>query len=317
MERKGWIAMNSLLRSAVPSKRLLLVVLALTSTLVFSASAMAALKGPFKVFAQCPRFTTGVERCLAAEIESGSVTIGSSEVPIKNTITLQGGIETRPTDETEHLVAALNGETLSKTPEPVPGGLAGLIKCNEIKGLGLVEIAARASCSLVFENGVTGVNAVTELARPASEVELSVSNLVNEEGTALKLPIKVRLENPLLGSACYIGSSAEPVTLHLTTGTTSPPEPNKPISGKVGDLTSHVFEGVSYLQILENTLVDNSFSAPAANGCGGIFAFLIDPIIDAKLGLPSASGHNTAIQNGKQFSAAAQNVIKDEKGETE
>jgi hypothetical protein len=310
--------MRNLLRLTVSPKRLLVVALTLMSTLAFSASAMAALKGPFTVFAQCPRFTAGVERCLAAEIESGSVTIGSTETPIKNTITLQGGIETNSTTGAEHLVAALNGETLSKTPEPVPGGLAGLIKCNEIKGFGLAEIAARSLCELVFENPATGVNAVTELARPASEVELNVSNLVNEEGTALKLPIKVRLENPLLGSECYIGSSTEPVTLNLTTGTTSPPEPNKPISGKTGDLTSHKFEGVTYLEITENTLVDNSFSAPVVNGCGGVLlAPVLDPIIDAKLGLPSAAGHNTAIQNGKQFTAAAQNVIKDEKGETE
>jgi hypothetical protein len=309
--------MNSLLRLIASPKRLLVIGLALTSTLFFSASAMAALKGPFTVFAQCPRFTKGVERCLAAEIESGSVTIGSTEVPIKNKITLQGGIETSSSTGAEHLVAALNGETLTKAPQNVPGGLLDLIKCEEIKGGGLLEILARTACKLVFENSTTGVNAVTELARPASEVELNVSNLVNEEGTALKLPVKVRLENSFLGSECYIGSSSEPVTLHLTTGTTSPPEPNKPISGKLGDIASHKFEGVTYLEITENTLVDNSFSAPVASGCGGIFSILVDPIIDSKLGLPSAAGHNTAIQNGKQFTAAAQNVIKDEKGEKE
>ena len=99
-------------------------------------------------------------------------------------------------------------------------------------------------------------------------------NLTNEEGTALKLPVKVHLENPLLGSECYIGSSAEPVTLNLTTGTTSPPEPNKPITGKLGRIEAHVYEGVTYLEITENTLVENAFAVPTATGCGGIFSFL-------------------------------------------
>jgi hypothetical protein len=309
--------MNSFMRLMISPRRLLVVGLALTSTLFFSASAMAALKGPFTVFAQCPRFTKGVERCLAAEVESGSVTIGSTVVPIKNKFTLQGGIETNPTTGAEHLVAALNGQTLTKAPQPVPGGLLGLVKCNEITGEGWPEKGARLACELVFENTLTGVNATTELARPASEVELNVSNLINEEGTALHLPVKVHLENPLLGSECYIGSSANPITLNLTTGTTSPPPPNKPISGKLGNIASHVYEGVTYLEITENTLVENAFAVPAASGCGGIFSFLIDPLIDSKLGLPSAAGLNSTIQNGKQFTAAAQNVIKNEKGEKE
>jgi hypothetical protein len=40
---------------------------------------------------------------------------------------------------------------------------------------------------------------------------------------------------PLLGSSCYVGSSARPLQLNLTAGATSPPAPNKPISGKRGE----------------------------------------------------------------------------------
>ena len=116
----------------------------------------------------------------------------------------------------------------------------------------------------------------------------------------------LELENPLLGKECYIGSSTEPVVLKLTTGTTKPPPPNKPITGKPGEFTSRA-EG-RILVIKHNSLVDNVFAVPAAKGCGGkVFESLIDPIVNAKLGLPSPAGNNTAILNGtlEQTSAEA------------
>jgi hypothetical protein len=264
--------------------------------------------GDFAVFKQCPRFTGGVNYCLYSTIKSGEVAIGKTSVPITNPITLQGGYDRNEEKEpiTETFVGAINGETLSKSPQKVPGGLLGLVNCSEISNF-LEKIA----CEVVFENGLTGVNATTELAKPASEIGISTDNLLNEEGVALSLPVKVHLENPFLGSECYVGSSSGPVTLNLTTGTTSPPAPNKPIKGKVGKLKFK--DEFSFTEITENTLVDNAFSVPTANGCGGIFSFLIDPIIDSKLELPSASGKNTAIQNGSIFSATAERVIKSEK----
>jgi hypothetical protein len=273
-------------------------------SLAFAAPALAKEPtGDFARFKQCPRFTPGVNFCIFGEIKSGEVTVGNSTVPIKNAITLQGGSDRNEEAEpvTETFVGAINGDTLSKTPQPVPGGLASLVNCNEISNLLL-----KASCKLVFENGLTGVNAITELARPASSIGISTDNLTNIEGVALSLPVKVRLENPLLGGECYIGSSANPVTFDLTDGTTSPPPPNEPIKGKLGNL--EFIDEFTIAEITENTLVDNAFSAPSVTGCGGLLSFALDPIINAKLGLPSAAGHNTAIQNGSQWQATAEVV---------
>jgi hypothetical protein len=261
--------------------------------------------GDFAVFSQCPRFTAGVNLCIYSQTKSGEVTLNKQNVPITNTITLQGGIIRNETTEAETFVGALNGETLSKTPQKVPGGLLSLVKCNEIS-----NFLERIACELVFENGVTGVNATTELARPASEIGISKNNLVNEEGVALSLPVKIHLENPFLGSECYVGSSSSPVTWNLTTGTTSPPPPNKPISGKVGNIEFK--DEFNFVAITNNTLVDNAYSAPGATGCGGIFSFLIDPIIDGKIGLPSAAGHNTTILNNTIREAEAAAVIASE-----
>lgn len=280
--------------------------------LSMSASALAkAPTGDYAVFSQCPRFTKGVNFCIYSLTTSGSATIGKQEVPIAKTITLQGGIIRNEATEAESFVGALNGETLTKVPQKVPGGLSGLVNCAEIKGEGFLEKGARVACEAVFENALTGVNATTELATPATTIGINKNNLVNRTGVALTLPVKVHLENPFLGSECYIGSSAHPLTWSLTTGTTAPPAPNKPITGKVGEF-GEKDEG-EIVEILGNQLANNSFAAPEATGCGGLAAFLVDPIIDAKVGVPATSGHNTVILNNKIELTAAENVIASEK----
>jgi hypothetical protein len=270
--------------------------------------------GDYAVFKQCPRFTLGVAVCLHAETLSGSVTIGSETVPIneekKSPIILQGGIVVNELGE-ESFVGALNGETLSKTPQNIPGGLSGLVNCTLITGKGILEELARAACKLVFENKTTGVSAVTELAKPASSIIINTRALEEGQGVALGLPVKVRLENSLLGSECYIGSSSSPVQLNLTDGTTSPPPPNKAISGKPGFL--HFKDEFEFAEVTENTLVNNEFSAPKATGCGGALSGIIDPIIDLKLGLESPAGHNTAIENNTLKEAGVEPIIKSEK----
>jgi hypothetical protein len=267
-----------------------------------AASALAAENHPtgtFAVFKDCPLANAATESCIYAQTESGEFIVGKEAVPIVNTITLQGGIHETP-EGVEEFIAAENGETLSKTPQPVPGGLAGLVKCDEIS-----NFIERAACDLLFQNGVTGVNATTELAAPASSIGLYVENLIEEKGTALNLPVKVHLENPLLGSECFIGSNAKPIELPLTTGETSPPAPNKPIHGNRGEF--EVEEG-PVIVLKDNELVNNEFAAPEAEGCGGLFSFIIDKLVDEKLGLPSSAGHNTAKLKGTLQTASSEKV---------
>jgi hypothetical protein len=273
------------------------------AALAIASPAMATPKGEFAVFADCPLSTPGLNACIYAKTESGSFTIGKKTVPIVNAQILQGGL--KETETGVAFIGAADGNTLPKTPQKVPGGLTGLVNCTEIKGSGLIEKALRASCEAIFENGVTGVNASIELAAPASSIQISLANLLGATGTALQLPVKVHLENPLLGSACYVGSNSSPVVIPLTTGTTSPPLPNKPISGSVGELE---FTASGILRIHKNTLVNNSFAAPGTNGCGGLAEFLLGPIINSQLGVPSVAGKNTAILNGTLQQAGAEAV---------
>jgi len=102
--------------------------------------------------------------------------------------------------------------------------------------------------------------------------------------------VRIKLEgSPLgisLGGSCFIGSAGSPLALQLTTETTSPPGPNQPISG-----TRYSAETGTA------TLVNNTFSVPGASGCGPLG--LANGPINDELGLPSASGNNTAVLEGK------------------
>jgi hypothetical protein len=278
------------------------------ASLALTASAGAQLVGPFTRFANCPYKTTGVYRCVQAITEGGEVTLGSKTVPIVNPVTLQGGYSEAPEEGPEagfsKFFAATNGITLSKAPQPVPGGLLGLVPPESSPPL------VKAAVELAAKNGLTGVNSTLELARPASEIRVSEQHLAEGIGVDLILPLKAHLENPLLGSECYVGSSAAPIIWELRTDTTEPPAPNKPITGYPGD-TTFLEEG-RIIELTNVVLVDNSWSAPAASGCGGLLSALMDPVINLASGLPAAAGHNSAVLENTISEASAVAVRKND-----
>ena len=238
---------------------------AVTGALLAAPAAPAGIQQEYAAFSDCPLSAPSVAFCVVSTTTSGEFHIGSKTVPINRTITLQGATST----SSSALIPAADGNTLSHTALELPGGLIGI----ELLG------------------PLTEVTATAELAGVPT---LSVANALSGMGTAVALPVKVKLSNPLLGSACYIGSDSSPLALELTTGKTSPPAPNKPISGKVG--TGESRAGI--IAVSGASLVDNAFSAPGAGGCGGLLALLVDPGVDLIAGVPAAAGHNTAILNG-------------------
>jgi hypothetical protein len=292
------------------------------ASLAAASPAMAQPKGIFSIFSNCPLGTIkalgvppGQALCQDGLTTSGEFAIGSTKVPINKTITLEGGAIPTGNSEEYFLLPGANGVSLSKVELNVPGGLLDLVNCEEIKGNGILEKLERGTCKAIFENKTTGVTATTEVVANASNPAiLNTANLSFEEGTALTLPVRVHLKNPLLGNACYVGSEAHPIQLHLTTGATSPNPPNKSIHGKVGKERNYEEFEHLLLKLKENSLVDNTFSVPTAEGCGELFAFIIDPIVNSKLKLPSADGNNTAILNGELNTATAEAVEASEKG---
>jgi hypothetical protein len=270
------------------------------AALGMAGSAQAKLTGAYTKFAQCPYSNLEVKKCIYSVTESGEVVLGSKKVPIEKQVILQGGYgaatEEKEGAEFSKFYAASNGITLSKAPQNVPGGLLGIVPDASSPAL------VKALIKFFLENSLTGVNSTLELAQPASEIRISENNLAGEIGTALQMPVKVHLENPFLGKSCFVGSSSSPIVWKLTTGTTSPPAPNTPITGSPG--VAEFLEEGSVLTLKGSKLVDNAWSAPAASGCGGILSFLVNPIINAQLGSTTA-GHNTAILNGTLNVASA------------
>ncbi len=296
---------NNAGRFAGIRKRMLIAGVAVIAPLAMASPAMAEHhpKGNYAPFKYCPLSNKLTELCTVANTKSGEFTVGKKTVPITNTITLQGGLhENEKTGELE-FIAAEGAETLSKTEETVPGGLLG-IKAPK----SWPKILQELFNEYVINKGLTGVTEITELAKPASAIKLNTTNLIFEEGVALQLPVKVKLNNAFLGSECYVASSSKPITLNLTTGTTSPPLPNKPIKGSAGSL--EILEEGNLVRLSGGSLVDNAFAdEEGANGCGGfLFSWAVDPLVNEILGVPSKAGTNTAILDGNLEEAVASAV---------
>lgn len=281
-------------------KRLFIATALMAAMLVPASQALASShhpKGEFAQFAECPLSHPTVFFCTFAESNGGFFQIGKKTVPLKNPVVLQGGLEETESEEVV-FVGAENGETLVKTPQTVPGGLLG------IEAPKSWPLFLQFLFNETINKGATGVTATVELAAPASSIKVSPENLLSEEGDALVLPVKIKLDNSFLGNNCYIGSNAKPVVINFTTGETSPPPPNKPIHGSAGTATFN--EAGTLITLSGGSFVNNSFAAPGANGCGGLFSFLVDPFVNSLVGIPSPAGTNTAILEGKfQLAVAA------------
>lgn len=256
-------------------------------SLATASGAAAKLTGIYAKFAQCPFNDPEAFKCIHSATESGEVVLGDKRVPILNPVVLQGAFAEPDKKYFSKFIPATNGETLTRVAQPIPGGLAGVVSPQNASPL------VKAAVALFFENGLTGVFATLELARPADSIVVNEINLAQGGGgPVLTLPLRMHLENPFLGPFCYVGSAQAPVVWRLESGTTSPPPPNKPISGGGGK--GEFYEEGRIFGLEGTKLVDNSWAAPAVSGCGGFLSFLVDPMINARLGDISA-GHNTAI----------------------
>jgi hypothetical protein len=284
-------------------KRLMGTGLALSIAL-FAMVASASAKEPtgnFAVFKQCPTNNPAVNLCFATHTEGGEFQVGKIVVPIVKAQTLQFGSILNEETGAETAVEAENGETLVKTPQVVSGGIFALVK------EGRYPWYLRNFCKNFPNNSECKVTATAE---SVGGLTISRTNLLFEEGTALGLPLRIHLKNPFLGGRCFIGSATSPLQFNYTTGATSPPPPNVPINGAVGELEfTNEFTNI----IVKNDLVvDNAFSAPGAEGCGGPQSLIVDAEIDQKNALPSPAGDNTTKLFGMLFNATAEAVKNNE-----
>ncbi len=268
------------------------------ASLVFASLALASAhhpKGEYSQFGECPLNRVTITDCIFSVSSGGGFTVGKKTVPLVNPVTLQGGFE--GAGEEVKFYGAEEGNTLSKTPQPVPGGLLGITAPTWWPKF------LQDWFNNQINEGLTGVTATVELTGPSkglTNVKLNTEHLILEEGTALGLPAKIKLSNAILGSNCYIGSDKSPVQLNFTTGTSGS------LKGSAGELSFN--EAFTIITISGGKLVDGTYAAPGASGCGGIFSFFIDPLVNSILGIPSPSGKNAATLEGKLQDANAEAV---------
>lgn len=258
-------------------------------------------------FANCPLglepFSSDFEfpACLHAVVTGGKLVLGKQTTPIArpgDTLDFGTTSSSGPTVSTQlPLYAPKSGEAFGGPAQVVPGGAL---------GLGLDKLVDQLGVGKVINP--TRVTASIEQASPAKPGESldptgakyyfsALGQLLGTSPT-LAVPVKIHLHNALLGPKCYIGSDKDPIVWNLTVGTTDPPAPNEPITGDGGTLDSGPIagtDGAASIGAIGATLVDNAFAVPAATGCGPLGLGLLDPVINAKVGLPSPAGHNTAI----------------------
>jgi len=222
------------------------------------AAASGTATAAFPNFSDCPRSNPVVKGCIDVQSRSGSMTIKGFTVPIGESLEIRGGLDY----DTGTFYAPVGTTGLFSRPIQVPGGLLGIN----------------------FPIPGNAVTATAQLAGPPSSIRINVGDL------SISMPVKLKLSNPLIGPGCQIGSNANPARLNLITGTTSPPPPNRPISGAPGTVVVQP----NYFAFIGNRNVDNSFAVPSANSCG-LGLHLIDALVNAKLRLPSAAGNNEMI----------------------
>lgn len=273
-------------------------IVAAAAMLLLAPSAFAAShnpKGEYAPFNECPLNRATITDCVLSVSNGGYFKTGKKKVPLVNPVTLQGGFEGAGSEI--KFYGAENGNTLSKTPQPVPGGLLGIVAPTWWP-----KFIQNWFNNLINE-GFTGVNATVEIAGPTkglTNIKLSTENLVEEKGTALGLPAKIHLENAILGSSCYIGSDASPVQINFTSGT------DGALKGNAGKFSAN--EEFTILTFSGGKLVNNSFNAPGVNGCGGIFSFLVNPLVNEIIGLPANKPVNEAALEGSIKDANAEAV---------
>jgi len=249
------------------------VVAALASFALLAPLASAAETAPgYEAFSGCPTAaeSPGTPVCIRSDVSSGHLQVGSKTVPIENPLTISGGV----TEELQGFTPGPEGG-LSPVKQKVPGGVIGLTGLTW-----LLEFFGSDALTLYAE---------TQLAGAPSNFTFNT----------VTIPIKVHLINPILGNNCFIGSNSNPIVLNLTNGTTSPPPPNEPISGKEAEFG--LDPELEIVRLTNGTYVDNSFSAPGASGCVlKLFGFIpisINSLVNDQSGLPAPAGTNETVQN--------------------
>jgi hypothetical protein len=244
------------------------------------------LNGDWAPFNRCPVDNTAmlqadgaskVPLCVASSSPSGTIKIGNM-APSTSQSDLQFGLISSAGAFT---VIAPQQSAVQSAPVRQPGGLSRML-CPSTKP------PIRALCkTLAHDKSLNKVIATLQSAGAPSDFNLIAG--LSKGIPIVTLPVKIHLQNPLLGTRCFIGTNASPIVLHPENAT------NPVVQSESFDGNGTPDPAGVMFAIFSNggTQQDTSFSVPAATGCGERGRF--DGPINLKGGLPSPAGQNSLV----------------------
>lgn len=216
--------------------------------------------------------------CLSSSATNGTFTIGhttltSGATDLQVGVLNQGGTYT---------TVAPSGGAVVGAPVEIPGGLLGLMCPSNIPIIADI-------CRQIANDPNNRVTATIQSAGAPTDFNLAAGTGVGIP--IFTLPVKIKLDNPLLGGNCYIGSNSNPILL-------KPANLTRPTARVVrfnADGTPSTTGQMGYLSMSGASQGDSTFAVPRASGCG-LFGIL-SGAVDLKQGLPSPAGSNSMVLN--------------------
>ncbi|MFD7712845.1 hypothetical protein ACFV6E_30955 [Streptomyces sp. NPDC059785] len=265
-----------------------------------ATAAAAQPNGEWAPFTRCPvdaaamLAADGLARtpqCVVSSSASGSIKLGNTTVTTGRTNLQMGVIQN--SDGTSSVVAPAGGALVADSAT-VPGGLLGLMCPSNVP-------AITAICEQLSNSSLNKITATVESVGAPYDFDQTAGIVTGRPIVAI--PVRIHLENPFLGSKCYIGTQANPVVLHPS----NVQYPEFGMSFFKGDGTVADDGEMSRINLTGASQNDSTFAVPGASGCG-LSLGLIDAAVNAKTGLPSAAGKNSLTLNDTQTSLAGLNA---------
>ncbi|WP_326656331.1 hypothetical protein [Streptomyces sp. NBC_00385] len=267
-----------------------------------SATAATTLNGNWAPFSRCPvdapamlavDGATDSSICVSSHSESGSIKLGNTVVPVGSS-DLQIGVITHPGGLST--VVSPEGGALVADSAKVPGGLLGLMCPSDVPVI-------TGICNTLTDVNLNRVTATLESVNTPTDFQLVAGTTTGKP--IVTLPVRIHLENPLLGDKCYIGSASNPILL-------KPQNLTQPAVSSLkfaGDGTTDATGPLNRLNLLGATQSDTTYAVPGTNGCGLLGA--LNWAVNLKTGLPSASGNNNVTLDNAQTYVATVNRPRD------
>ncbi|MFF9204467.1 hypothetical protein ACF1AE_22125 [Streptomyces sp. NPDC014986] len=262
-----------------------LTALGALASLGTATAAEPALNGEWAPFTRCPvdapamLAADGFDRtpqCVVSTSARGSIKLGRTTVVTGRT-DLQIGV-VQNADGTSSVVAPPSGALVADSAT-VPGGLLGLMCPSDVPVI-------TAICETLDDSAFNKITATMESVGAPYAFDQTAGVLTGMPIVAL--PVRIHLENPLLGGNCYIGSRSQPILLRPK----NLDYPEFGMSFFKGDGTADASGEMSRVNLTGATQNDSAFAVPGATGCG-LNVGLINAAVNAKTGLPSAAGNNS------------------------